>query len=126
MKKLIFLLLLGFSLNVFSEAFKINGEILSFKKHPSGLLIKNCEKNCEALKVLSLAKYDPKKIKKTSSLASSYGSTACHNLLGGVSLLGMSLENDGRDFCVFKDKSIVEINSLTIYLKENKVKNNTN
>lgn len=122
MKRLIFLSLLCFSFGSYSEVFKINGEVVNFEEHPSGLLIKNCKKNCEVLKVLSLPQFDPKKIKTKSSMAASLGSTACHYILDGVSILGANLDNDGRDFCIFKDESMVEINSLSRYLEKNKVK----
>lgn len=35
--------------------------------------------------------------------------------------LGVAENQDGRAFCVFKDGSLVEINSLSAYLLEKKI-----
>ena len=103
------------------ENFKIAGKYLSFTKHASGLLIQNCSEKCEALKVLDIAKYKVSSIVPKRETASSYGSDACSYLLGGKSILGRASNGDGRDFCLFKDDSLVEMYSLTVYLEKNKI-----
>lgn len=121
MRVLVFALYLT-SLGAFAKHYKVSGNLLEFKKDDSGLLVYGCDKGCEALKVLTISKYDPSTIKRKSQFVASLGSEACHYILGGKTYLGVNMDKDGRDFCVFKDQSMLEINSLSDYLKKHKIK----
>jgi len=122
MKKLILVFFSFFFIDLaFCESFKLAGKDYLFEEHESGLLIQNCKKSCDALKVLKIQKYKPSSLVKGSESVSSYGSDACSLLLGGKSLFGKAMNGDGRDFCLFKDKSLVEMYSLTKYLEKNKI-----
>lgn len=119
--KILMISLFFFVPNLYAESFKVAGELLQFEVHKSGLLLKDCKKKCEALKVLSIKKYKASSIIKPGEAVGSYGSEACAKLLGGDSVLGVNMEGDGRDFCFFKDESMIEMNSLSKFLEKEKI-----
>lgn len=115
------LLALMISSGVHAEIFKINGELMDFKTQ-DGLLVRNCEKQCLALKsVVSHKKIDLKKIRKKQTYLGSVGSDVCRLVYEGGSVIGIAENRDQRAFCVFKDNSLIELNSLSSYLKEKKI-----
>lgn len=119
MKTLLLTLLISFGAK--AEIFKINGELLDFKSQ-DGLLVRNCEKQCLALKSVSAhKKIDLKKIRKKQTYLGSVGSDVCRLVYEGGSVIGIAENRDQRAFCVFKDNSLIELNSLSAYLKEKKI-----
>ena len=67
-------------------------------------------------KTIKLDKY-----RKPQRYANSLGSDVCSHVYNGGSILGQAENKDRRAFCVFKDGSMIEINSLTSYLKSKKI-----
>lgn len=117
--KFLFVVLMTFP--VFAENFKIAGGHVEFKLK-DGLLLKGCEKSCEALKVIQKhAKIDMTEVRKGSSFANSTGSDVCEKVYKANSILGVAANQDRRAFCVFKDQSMVEMNSLSQYLIDKKI-----
>lgn len=105
----------------FGETFKLAGEWLEFKDQ-DGLLLSGCQKNCDALKAISkYKKIDLRKVRKEGEFASSIGSDVCDRVYKAKSLLGTAMNRDGRAFCYFPDRSLVEINSLSSYLQQKKI-----
>src|SRR5665648_489860 len=109
MKLLLVLIFLSFSLH--AETFKIAGELVEFKDK-EGLLLKGCEKKCDALKIIKNYKtIDLKAATQGMKFTNSIGSDVCSKVYKAQSLLGVTMDKDGRAFCIFKDKSMVEMNS---------------
>lgn len=110
-----------FCSSAFAETFKIAGDMLEFKS-VDGLILKGCEKNCEALKVIKKhKKIDIKKVREGMQFANSVGSDVCARVYKANSLLGVAENKDRRAFCMFKDNSMVEMNSLSAYLVDKKI-----
>jgi hypothetical protein len=117
--KILFLILIT-SFSARAESFKIAGEFLDFQEK-DGLVLKGCEKTCEALRVIKKhTKIDLKKARAGMEFTNSVGSDVCDKVYKAQSLLGTSSNKDRRAFCYFKDKSMVEMDSLTLYLVKNK------
>jgi hypothetical protein len=103
------------------DTFKIGGELVSFKNN-DGLLVKGCETNCQALAaVTKFKKIDLKKLRGKEQYNGSIGSDVCRLAYKGNSVIGINEDKDQRAFCVFKDNSLIEINSLGQYLTEKKI-----
>lgn len=118
MKFLIIALMTG---TAFAESYKIAGDLLEFKT-VDGLIVLGCEKKCEALKVIKKhKKIDLKAARKGMSFTNSVGSDVCNKVYKADSLLGVAENTDRRAFCMFKDKSMVEMNSLSAYLVDKKI-----
>jgi hypothetical protein len=110
-----------FSMGAPAEAFKIGGELVDFKTI-DGLLLKGCEKDCQALKTIGkFKKINLKKARAKETFAGSVGSDVCRLVYKANSVIGVTQEKDQRAFCVFEDDSLIEINSLSSYLKEKKI-----
>jgi hypothetical protein len=110
-----------FSTEILAESFKIAGDLVEFKDQ-DGLLLKGCEKKCDALKVIKKhKKIDLQSIRKDMQFSNSVGSDVCFKVYKADSLLGVAENSDRRAFCYFKDKSMVEMNSLSAYLVKNKI-----
>jgi hypothetical protein len=104
-----------------AETFKIGGELIVFE-NKDGLLLKGCEKECLALKkVAEFQKINLKKIRAKETFYASIGSDVCRLVYKSGSLIGINKEKDQRAFCVFKDNSLIEINSLSKYLVDKKI-----
>lgn len=105
-----------------ADTFRIAGENISFENQ-DGLLLKDCEnKKCEALKtILKFKRINLKRIRASQKYSSSIGSDVCKLAYKANSLIGIASNNDQRAFCVFKDSSVVEINSLSDYLVKNNI-----
>lgn len=105
-----------------AETFLIEGTFIDFSEKDE-LLLKGCEKECEALRLIRKHKsISLKDIRKTLKYPGSEGSDVCHEVYKGFSLLGRNSQTkDQRAFCFFGDRSMVEINSLSDYLKKNKI-----
>ena len=116
-------LLIGliFSTEIMAEAFKIAGDLIVFKEQ-DGLLLKGCEKKCDALKVIKQhKKINLEAIRTGMQFTNSVGSDVCYKVYKAESLLGVAKNTDRSAFCYFKDKSMVEMNSLSSYLVKNKI-----
>lgn len=104
-----------------AEAFKISGDLYQFRQ-ADGLLIARCEKNCDALKTIKKhKKINFDSLIKKGSFVNSVGSEVCDKVYKGKSLLGVAENQDRRAFCIFKDGSMVEMNSLSEYLTNKKI-----
>ena len=104
-----------------AEIFKINGELMDFKVQ-EGVLVRNCEKQCLALKSIAAhKKIDLKKVRAKETYLGSVGSDVCRLVYEGGSVIGIAENRDQRAFCVFKDNSLIELNSLSSFLKEKKI-----
>jgi hypothetical protein len=115
------LIVLAFISTSHAGSFKIAGEYLDFKT-VDGLLVRGCESKCDALDAIRKnKKIDLKKIRKGMPFINSAGSDVCSKVYKAQSLLGVAENSDRRAFCFFKDKSMVEMNSLTSYLLEKKI-----
>ena len=118
MKILIILLL---SLPVYAESFKIAGDVTSFQDK-DGLLVKGCEKECDALKVIKKhSKINLEAARKGMKTTNSVGSDTCLKVYKADSILGTAENKDMRAFCLFQDHSMVEMNSLSQYLVNKKI-----
>lgn len=116
-----YLIIAFISVSAYAETFKIAGSMLEFKT-VDGLIVRGCEKNCEALKVIKKhKKIDLKEARKGQSFINSVGSDVCAKVYKADSLLGVAENTDRRAFCMFKDKSMVEMNSLSAYLVDKKI-----
>lgn len=104
-----------------AEIFRIHGELVELKAR-DGLLLKGCEKDCLAVKAVKRhKKISLKKIRAKEQFVGSVGSDVCRLVYQANSVIG-TLENlDQRAFCVFKDESLIEINSLSDYLMQKKI-----
>lgn len=117
--KYIFIVLMTTS--AFAESFKIAGDIVEFKNN-DGLLLRGCEKKCDALKVIKKhKKIDMENVRKGMKFANSIGSDVCNKVYKANALIGVNEKKDGRAFCMFKDNSMVEMNSLSSYLVDKKI-----
>lgn len=117
------ILILGLLLSVVAsaETYKIGGELVEFKS-VDGLLLKGCEKDCQALKtVKKFDKIDLTKARAKETYEASVGSDVCRLIYKANSVIGVNQDKDQRAFCVFKDNSLIEINSLSHYLTEKKI-----
>ena len=120
MKFLILSLLLSTAASA-ETYFKIGGELVEFKS-VDGLLLKGCEKSCQALKaVKKFNKINLAKVRAKETFEASIGSDVCRLVYKANSVIGVTQEKDQRAFCVFKDSSLIEINSLSAYLTEKKI-----
>lgn len=103
------------------DTFKIGGDLVNFK-NKDGLLLKGCETNCQAFAAITkFKKIDLKKLRGKEQYKGSIGSDVCRLVYKGNSVIGINEERDQRVFCVFKDNSLIEINSLSQYLTEKKI-----
>lgn len=110
-----------FSLSLHAESFKIAGSLASFSEK-EGLLLKGCEKKCEALKVIQKhKKINLDEAREGMKTTNSVGSDVCLKVYKADSLLGVAENKDMRAFCMFKDHSMVEMNSLSEYLVKKKI-----
>lgn len=101
-----------------AEIFKVNGDLMDFKNQ-DGLLVRNCEKDCLALKTVAThKKIKLKEARAKEPFLGSVGSDVCRLVYDAGSVIGIAENRDQRAFCVFKDNSLIEINSLTQYLKD--------
>jgi hypothetical protein len=118
-KVLIFIL--TFSSILHAETFKIAGSLVELKK-VDGLLVRGCEKKCDALTIIRKHnKISMAKVRKGQTFNNSIGSDVCDKVYKARSLLGVAENKDQRAFCYFKDKSMVEMNSLSDYLVDKKI-----
>ena len=116
----IFILIL-FSMSLHAETFKIAGDLARFNEK-DGLLLKGCAKNCDALKTIKKhGKIDLKTARAGMKTTNSVGSDVCLKVYKADSILGVAENKDMRAFCMFKDHSMVEMNSLSAYLLEKKI-----
>lgn len=114
-------LILLLSLSAQAESFKIAGSLADFSEK-EGLLLKGCEKNCDALKVIKKhKKIDMNDAREGMKTTNSVGSDVCLKVYKADSILGVAENGDMRAFCMFKDHSMVEMNSLSEYLVKNKI-----
>lgn len=121
MKSLLILGIMLFSTGTHAEVFKIAGSLMEFKTK-DGLLLKGCEKSCEALKTIHRhKKIDLKAARKGMTYTNSVGSDVCARVYKVDAVLGVAQNRDQRAFCLFKDKSMVEMNSLSSYLLQQKI-----
>lgn len=103
-----------------AEIYKVNGDLMDFKNQ-DGLLVRNCEKDCLALKTVAAhKKIKLKEARAKEPFLGSVGSDVCRLVYDAGSVIGVAENRDQRAFCVFKDNSLIEINSLTQYLKDKK------
>ncbi len=116
MRLTLLLLLISITVKAADSQFKIAGKYYAFIKKGSLLVSENCKDKCVAFeKSKSIkSKITPKK----KDFASSIGSYACTEVLGGQSLLGVKKNKDMVAVCLFKkDSSMVDINSLTDFIQ---------
>ncbi len=109
------------SVSALADTYKIGGELYIFKSS-DGLLLKGCEKDCLALQTINkFKKINLKKERAKETFVSSVGSDVCRLVYKANSVIGVNQDKDQRAFCVFKDNSLIEINSLSSYLTEKKI-----
>lgn len=116
-----FFILLALSSSLHAETFKIGGNLIDFK-NKDGLITNGCTKSCEALKQIQKHKsINMLEVRKGMTFTNSVGSDVCGKVYKAESLIGVTETGDQRAFCYFKDKSMVEMNSLSSYLVEKKI-----
>lgn len=119
--RLLLLATLFLSFESYAESFKIAGQLVAFESK-DGLLLKGCSQTCDALKTIKKhKKIDMKKARQGMTFTNSVGSDVCAKVYKAGSLLGVAENMDRRAFCIFKDQSMVEMNSLSDYLVEKKI-----
>jgi hypothetical protein len=117
----IFIFLMIISAIAKAESFRIAGENIDFELKEE-LLIAKCEKQCLALKkITQFRSIDLKKVRAHQQFIGSTGSDVCQFIYRAKSVIGIAANRDQRAFCVFEDKSIIEINSLSQYLESRKI-----
>lgn len=105
----------------FAESFKIAGNLISFKES-NGLMLKGCDSKCDALKAIKKhPSISLSEARKGMKFSNSVGSDVCARVYKAESLIGIAENGDQRAFCFFKDKSMVEMNSLSRYLIDKKI-----
>ena len=117
------ILLLIFSNRAQAESFKIAGRSVAFEDR-AGLLTSGCsqQSDCEAMRaVRGHPRIDLKKARRGEKFRGSTGSDTCKLIYGAGSVLGLTANRDQRSFCVFKDGSMIENNSLGEYLLTNQI-----
>lgn len=116
-----FLIAVLFSFSALAESYLIEGSLVALKEQEE-LKVSACPKDCEALKAVKAHKViSLKEIRKGIKYPGSIGSEVCHEVYKAKSILGRHSETkDQRAFCLFPDKSMIEINSLSDYLTKNK------
>lgn len=120
--KILYVLATMISVNCFAETFRISGEQIVFIDSPDGLSISKCIKECQALKqIYGMKKIKLGELRKSIPIANSVGSDACSLAYKAKSLIGLNTNGDQRVFCLFSDMSMVEMNSLSRYLVDNKI-----
>lgn len=120
MKKYLLICII-FSTEIMAESFKIAGDLVAFTEQ-NGLILKGCEKSCDALKAIKKhQKINLEAIRKDMQFSNSVGSDVCFKVYKADSLLGVAENTDRKAFCYFKDKSMVEMNSLSAYLVKMKI-----
>lgn len=116
-----YLILIAFSFGAYAESFKIGGTLIEFI-NKEGLITKGCVKSCDALKQIQKHKsIDILKVREGMKFTNSVGSDVCGRVYKAEALIGVTETGDQRAFCYFKDKSMVEMNSLSSYLIEKKI-----
>ncbi len=119
MKKILLVFMLFGSFMIRAESFLINQKLIEFSDQ-KGVLVANCINQCEAKKHLEKhKKINLRKLRSKARFANSVGSDVCSLVFKGHSLLGLASNRDQRAFCVFRDESMIEVNSLSSYLTEN-------
>ncbi len=104
-----------------AESFFIKDKTYEFINF-QGVLIAECPHNCMAKIVMFKNKtIKLSQFKNESYISNSLGSEVCKTIFKGHSVLGQAVNRDRRAFCVFKDQSMIEINSLTDYLKQKNI-----
>ena len=104
-----------------AETFKIGGQLIEFQSK-DGLLLKGCETQCLALKTVGkFKKINLQAIRAKEPFVGPVGSDVCRLVYKVNSIIGINENKDQRAFCVFKDNSLIEINSLGLYLLEKKM-----
>ncbi|HXH76138.1 MAG TPA: hypothetical protein VNJ08_14300 [Bacteriovoracaceae bacterium] len=121
MKLLIFCLSIAMANISYAELFIIAGTPQEFI--PQGkLLLSGCAKQCDALNAIKEHPHiNLKEVRKGMKYSNSTGSDVCARVYKADSLLGQAQNRDRRAFCYFKDQSMVEMNSLSAHLIENKI-----
>lgn len=115
------LILFALSSAAYAESFKIAGQMVEFKTK-DGLITKGCVKSCEALKQIQKHKnINMLEVRNGMKFSNSVGSDVCDKVYKAQALIGVTENGDQRAFCYFKDKSMVEMNSLSSYLVEKKI-----
>ncbi len=116
-----FLFVLLFSISAHAESYLIEGMLVALTEK-NDLKVSACPKDCLALKAVEANKViSLKEISKGIKYPGSIGSEVCHEVYKALSILGRHSETkDQRAFCLFPDKSMIEINSLSDYLTKNK------
>lgn len=110
-----------FSFPLMATTYKIAGNLVVFN-NVDGLELAGCKGSCEALTVIRIHKsINLKKARQGMKTYNSVGSDVCDKVYKAQSLLGVAENQDGRAFCLFKDKSMVEMNSLSFYLINKKI-----
>ena len=86
------------------------------------MLVAKCENQWLALKKIDQFKsIDLKKNRTHKQFIGSIGSDVCQFIYKASSILGIASNSDQRAFCLFQDGSMVEINSLSLYLEKKKI-----
>ncbi len=117
-----FLIVILISFSAQAESYLIEGTLVEMTER-NGLKLSSCSKECDALKAVAAhKKISLKDIRKDIKYPGAIGSEVCHEVYKALSLLGRNSETkDQRAFCLFPDKSMIEINSLSDYLTKNKI-----
>ena len=119
--KILVLSLFFVSFEISAEVFQIGGTGHLFEVKKS-VLVSGCEKSCEALDTIAkFKKIDLTKARKNLSFVGSTGSDVCKLVYKTKAIIGVNEAKDQRAFCVFKDQSMIEINSLSNYLESQKI-----
>jgi hypothetical protein len=118
MKKIFFIFNLFISFIASGETFVISQKPFEFLDYKD-VLVANCLKKCEAKRLLDKhTKINLRKLRSKARFANSVGSDVCSLVYKGNSIIGLASNRDQRAFCVFKDESLIELNSLGLHLKE--------
>jgi len=110
MRAVLFVSLL-FTVNAIAAEYKIEGKMYSFKAH------QGIEVFCQKPGPECLAENTVKSLTVKNSRPDKFGgSEFCLKELQIQTVLGVNKAGDGRAFCVFKDSSLIEVNSLGAFL----------
>lgn len=103
----LFILVMGVAFASSAKSYKISGKVYEFHEI-KGVYAHGCEKDCLAISSLKKLKKLPKQSK---GLLKSKASLICGSS-GGKAVFGVDSKKNMMAFCLFKDDSLVEYQSL--------------
>jgi hypothetical protein len=97
---------------------KILGRNFSFTKIDKVYVYGNCEKDCKAKKLFQTYLKKPFKPKSKEKFFTQTSSVLCRDYWKAVSVIGVHENGNKGAFCLFKDQSMLDLDSLQEVIDE--------